>query len=156
MTRQDGGTYICKAENILGSATDTAVFLVFSRLQFKVRPIQEVTPVIGSTVRLPCVAESDLRPTTSWTKDGKPSLPIDSTVLQDGTLILQNIKKSHEGLYTCRATNALATIEAKVTIKMKSPSAASCSVIRKNVSSVSGNYVIDPDGEGGLAQYSAT
>ena len=31
--------------------------------------------------------------------------------------------------------------------------ATSCSVIKKNVSSVSGNYVIDPDGEGGLAPF---
>ena len=31
--------------------------------------------------------------------------------------------------------------------------ATSCSVIKKNVSSVSGNYVIDPDGEGGTAPF---
>ena len=31
--------------------------------------------------------------------------------------------------------------------------ATSCSVIKKNVSSVSGNYVIDPDGEGGMAPF---
>ena len=44
------------------------------------------------------------------------------------------------------------TIEAKV--KISSPvTAASCSVVRKYVSSVSGNYVIDPDGEGGLAPF---
>jgi len=151
VTKHDGGTYICKVENILGSATDTALLMVFSRLRFKVRLPQEVTPVIGSIVRLPCVAESDLRPITTWTKDGKSSLPVDSNVLLNGTLVLENIKKSHEESYTCRATNALATIQAKV--KINSPSASSCSVIRKHVSSVSGNYVIDPDGEGGLAPF---
>jgi len=31
----------------------------------------EITPVIGSRVHLPYVAESDLKPTTTWTKDGK-------------------------------------------------------------------------------------
>ena len=46
----------------------------------------------------------------------------------------------------------MSTIETKV--KINSPiSLASCSVIRKHVSSVSGNYVIDPDGEGGLAPF---
>ena len=44
----------------------------------KVRPPEEVTPTIGSTVRLPCVAENDLRTTITWTKDGKSSLPVDS------------------------------------------------------------------------------
>ena len=150
--KKDRGTYICEAENILGSTTALAQLMVFSRLRFKVRPSKEVTPVISSTVRLPCVAESNLRPIITWTKDGKSSLPVDSNVLLNGTLVLQNIKKSHEGNYTCRATNALTTVEAKVKINSPIP-ITSCSVIRKYVSSVSGNYVIDPDGSGGLAPF---
>ena len=132
VTRNDGGTYICKAENILGSATDTAQLMIFSRLQFKVRPPQELSPVISSSVHLPCVAESDLKPTITWTKDGKILLPVESSFLQNGTLFMQNIKKSHEGSYTCRATNALSTIEAKVKINFP-VMANSCSVIRKDV-----------------------
>ncbi len=152
VTKKDAGTYICKAENILGSGTNTALVVIFSPLRLKVRPPQEVTPGMGSTVHLPCVAESDLRTTISWTKDGKSSLPVESNILQNGTLVIQNIKKSHEGSYTCRATNALSTIEAKV--KINSPFImTSCSGIRKKVSSVSGNYVIDPDGAGGLAPF---
>ena len=149
--KKDRGTYICKAENILGSATALAQLTVVSRLRFKVRPPQEVTPVIRSILRLPCVAESDLRTTINWTKDGKSSLPANSNVLWTGTLVLQDIKKSHEGYYTCRATNALTTVEAKV--RINSPVVTSCSVVRKYVSSVSGNYVIDPDGTGGLAPF---
>ena len=153
-TRKDAGIYICKAENILGSATDTAQLMIFSPLRFKVRPPQEVTPsMFGSSVYLPCMAESDLRAAITWTKYGKSSLPLESNVLLNGTLIIENIKKSHEGSYTCRVTNGLSTIEAKVTINL--PIAASCSVIRKRVSSVSGSYVIDPDGTGGLAPFTA-
>ena len=151
VTRKDAGIYICKANNILGSAPDTALLVVFSPLRFKVRPPQELTPMIGSNVHLPCVAESDLRPIISWTKDGKSSLPADSTVLLNGTLVLSKIKKSHEGFYTCRATNALTSVEAK--IKINSPvSITSCSTIKKGIS-VSGTYIIDPDGEGGLAPF---
>ena len=150
--KKDRGIYICKAENILGSTTTLTQLTVFSRLRFKVRPPKEVTPATGSTVRLPCVAESDLRPIITWTKEGKSSLPVDSSVFKNGTLVLQNIKKSHEGYYICRATNALTTVEAKV--KINSPvTVTSCSVIRKYVSSVSGNYVIDPDGTGGQAPF---
>ncbi|XP_022778588.1 contactin-associated protein 1-like, partial [Stylophora pistillata] len=100
---------------------------------------------------LPCMAESDLRLTITWTKDGRSSLPVESNVLQNGTLVINNIGKSHEGSYTCRATNALTSIEAKV--KINSPVATSCSVIRKYSGSASGNYVIDPDGVGGLAPF---
>ena len=150
VTKKDGGTYICKAQNILGSATDTAQLTVFSPLRFKVRPPQEVTPVIGSTLRLPCVAGSELSTTLTWTMDGASVLPVNARVLQNNTLVIKNIKKTQRGSYTCRASNALATIEAKVKI---TPVVPSCSEVKKYISSVSGNYVIDPDGEGGLAPF---
>ena len=151
--KTDGGTYLCNTKNIIGSKTVTALVVIFFPLRFKIRPPQELTPVINinvRTLRLPCLAESDLKPTITWTKDGKPSLPVDSDVLQNGTLILRNIKKSHEGSYICKATNTLTTIETKVKINV---AATSCSVIKKYVSNKSGNYVIDPDGEGGLAPF---
>ena len=151
VTKKDGGVYICKAENILGSASDTAQLTVFSPLRFKVRPPQEVTPVIGSTLRLQCVAESELSTTLAWAMDGASVLPVNARVLQNDTLVIENIKKTQGGSYSCRASNVLVTIEAKV--KINSPVATSCSVIKKYVSSVSGNYVIDPDGEGGLAPF---
>ena len=152
VTRKDGGIYICKAKNILGSVTDTAQLIVYSPLRFRVLPPQQVTPVIGLTLRLPCVAESELSTTISWLKNGVSVLPANTHVLQSGTLVIENIRNSPEGSYTCRASNALATIEAKV--KINSPvMATSCSVIKKYASSVSGNYVIDPDGEGGLAPF---
>ena len=56
VTKKDRGTYICKAENILGSVSDMVLFMVFSPL--RVLPPREVAPVIGSTLRLPCLAES--------------------------------------------------------------------------------------------------
>ncbi|XP_022779597.1 peroxidasin homolog [Stylophora pistillata] len=154
LTRQDGGTYICKVANILGSAADTAQLTVFSPLRFKVRPPPELTPIIRSSVRLPCMAESGMRPFITWTKDGESFLPAGSNVLQNGTLVINSIKKSHEGSYTCRAANALTAIETKV--KINNPlNITSCSAIRKYVSNTSRDYVIDTDGEGPLAPFTA-
>ena len=150
VTKKDGGIYICKAENILGPVTDTAQLIVYSPLRFKVRPPQEVTPNYGSTLRLPCVAESELSTRITWLKNGVGVLPENTHVLQSGTLVIENIKKTQKGSYICRASNALATIEAKVKI---TPVVPSCSEVKKYISSVSGNYVIDPDGEGGLAPF---
>ena len=150
VTKKDRGTYVCKAENILGSVSATAQLVVFFRLRFKVRPPQDVTPAIGSTVRLSCVAESDPRPTITWAKDGKSSLPVDSNVLLSGTLVLKNIRNFMKDL-TPVEIYALATIEVKVKISSPLVTVTSCSVVRRYVSSVSGNYVIDSDGEGGLA-----
>ena len=151
LSRKDGGTYICKAQNILGSAVTTAQLMIFSRLRFKVRTPAQLTALIGHPVRLPCVAESSLKQTITWMRDGKLSLPVDSIVLQNNTLVISNVKKSHEGSYTCKATNAVSTIQTTVQVKSKSPS--SCSVIRKYSSSSSGSYFIDPDGAGGLVPF---
>ena len=135
VAKTDGGTYLCNTKNIMGSKTDTAQLTIFSPLRFKVRPPQALTPMIDvATVPLPCLAESDLKTIITWTKDGKSSLPVDSDVLQNGTLILRNIKKSHEGSYTCKATNTLTTKETKVKISVPVPT-PSCSMIKKYVSS---------------------
>ena len=137
-----------------GISKATAQLTVFSPLRFKVHPPQEVTPTqFGSTVRLPCVAESDLRTTVTWTKDDKSSAPIDLRVLQNDTLVIKNIKPSHMGSYTCTASNALTTVKAKVKINTPVIAGTSCSMIRKHASSVTGSYIIDPDGEGGLAPF---
>ena len=153
VSRKEGGTFVCKAENILGGTEQTIQVVIFSRLRFRIRPLVQLTAEIGHPLHLPCVAESDLKPTITWMKDGKPSLPVDSSILQNNTLVISSVKKSHEGSYTCKATNALSSIQASVQVQSSSPS--SCSVIRKYVSSSSGNYVIDPDGAGGLAPFTA-
>ena len=148
---KDRGTYVCKAESILGTAERAVQLVIFSRMRFLVRPPQELTPIVGSSVHVPCVPKSDLKTNVTWLKDGKSLLPIDSNILQDNTLVIPNVTPSHIGSYICRANNALTAIEARVEIKTLSN--PSCSVIRKYVSSSSGNYVIDPDGEGGLAPF---
>ena len=150
VSKEDRGIYICKAENILGTAEDTIQLVIFSRLRFKVRPPAQLTAVIGYPVRLPCVAESDMRTTVMWLKGESLSLPAGYSILQNNTLIFSSVKKSHEGTYTCKVINAVAAIEAKIDVKVTVPS---CSVIRKYVSSSSGNYVIDPDGAGGLGPF---
>ena len=150
VSKEDGGIYICKAGNFLGAAEDTIQLVIFSRLRFKVRPPAQVTAVIGYPMHLPCVAESDLKTTVMWLKDESLSLPAGYSILQNNTLVLSSVKKSHEGSYTCKVINAVASIEASIQVKTIAPS---CSVIRKYVSSSSGNYVIDPDGAGGLAPF---
>ena len=107
---------------------------------------------MGFPVHLPCVPQSDLKTEVTWLKDAKPSLPVDSNILRNNTLVIPAVKHSHVGIFTCRASNALTTIEARV--EVKTPVIPySCSTIGKYVSSSSGSYVIDPDGEGGLPPF---
>ncbi|XP_068677026.1 uncharacterized protein [Montipora foliosa] len=150
---KDRGTYICKAENMLGFTTALAQLVIFPRMKFKVSPPKEATAVIGLSFHLPCVADSDIRTITTWTKDNKQSLPVDTNVLMNGTLVFRKVNESHEGTYTCKATNALTTITA--TVNLNTSYAESCSVIRQQpkLGNLSGNYVIDPDRAGGLAPF---
>lgn len=152
VTKKDGGTYHCAARNILGSAQDATLLMVFSSLRFLALPPKKLSPRFASPLHLPCVAESELKTTVTWLKDGKPSLPVDSQVLQNNTLVIASVKKAHDGLYTCRVNNVIKTIASRVKIKTVMP-LFSCSVIKKYVSNSSGSYVIDPDGEGGLAPF---
>ena len=151
MKKTDSETYVCEAHNTMGLKQGVIQLMVFHRLKFEVSPPQEMTPYVGSTVSFSCVAKSGLRPVITWKKDIKSRLPVDSNILPSGTLVLQNIQKSHQGTYTCMATNALATIIAKV--KVNSPrSTSSCSLIR-HFTSASGNYENDPDSAGGVAPF---
>ena len=138
---------------MLGVTTALAQLMIFPRMKFKVRPPKEATAMIGLTFHLPCVAESDIRTIITWTKDNKRSLPVDTNILMNGTLVFPNVKESHGGSYTCKATNALTTITA--TVNLNASYAESCSVIRQHTkqSNLSGNYIIDPDGGGGLAPF---
>ena len=116
VSKEDGGIYICKAENNLGTAEDTIQLMIFSRLRFKVRPPAQLTAVIGYPVRLPCAVESDLRTTVMWLKGESLSLPAGYSILQNNTLIFSSVKKSHEGSYTCKVTNAVASVEAYIVL----------------------------------------
>ena len=45
--KQDRGTYICKAKNVLGAAERLIQMIVFPRMRFFIRPPKELTPIIG-------------------------------------------------------------------------------------------------------------
>ena len=53
VSRKDGGTFICEAENILGGEEETIQVVIFSRLRFKIRPPAQLTAEIGSNLHLP-------------------------------------------------------------------------------------------------------
>ena len=94
VSKEDGGIYICKAKNILGTEEVTIQLMVFPRLRFKVRPPAQLTVVIGYPVRLPCLAESDLRTRVMWLKGESLSLPAGYSSLQINTLIFSSVKIS--------------------------------------------------------------
>lgn len=62
--------------------------------------------------------------------------------------MIAKVSRSHQGKYKCMAISQITSIQTTVNVTIKYPE--SCSIIRKFVTTISGSYVIDPDGVGGV------
>lgn len=96
-----------------------------------------MTPVIVSSVRLLCVAESDVRATITSVFT---SCRAESSTKRN-TADYELLRLHRKGFYACRTTIALRTIEAKAKINFPI------------VGSASGNCIIAPDGAVGLPPF---
>ena len=149
IAKADSGDYACSAKNFLGQDFAVAQVTVFERLAFILTPPLKVTVSQSSDMLLNCSAQGNTEIT--WKRTGK-LLPHNHVVYPNGTLLLRNVVTNDAGTYTCVAKNALRSVEATsvVEVIMKS-----CSSIKSGHSgSSSGNYIIDPDGKGGVAPFS--
>ena len=73
----------------------------------------------------------------------------------NGTLLLTNISPNDAGSYRCVAKNSLRSVTATSVIEVNNVTPKSCSNIKLKCSEKpSGNYIIDPDGKGGVTPFS--
>ncbi|XP_026867788.2 LOW QUALITY PROTEIN: basement membrane-specific heparan sulfate proteoglycan core protein [Electrophorus electricus] len=101
-TPADAGTYVCVASNEVGSSKATAKVRVRSPLSVRVAPQVEVKAV-GSAVEFTCSASGGAEVTLEWLKEGG-ALPLNHHI-KDGVLRIENLEKSNEGVYICRASS---------------------------------------------------
>ena len=150
VTKTDGGTYACSAKNLLGEDSAVVLVAVIDRLKFTLTPpIKLVVPKFGNQM-LNCQAQGSNE--ISWTRTNK-NLPQNHVIFPNGTLFLRQVTTNDAGTYTCVARNYQRTIKASSAVEVLKP--ASCSNIKSGPSgSSSGNYIIDPDGKGGVAPFS--
>ena len=80
-------------------------------------------------------------------------MPSGIMIYHNGTLMISKVSRSHQGRYYCRATSEINSIQTSVNVTVKYPE--SCSIIRAFVTRISGSYVIDPDGVGGVDPFVA-
>ena len=151
IAKADSGDYACSAKNFLGQDFAVAQVTVFERLAFILTPPLKVIVLQSSNLLLNCSAQGNTKIT--WKRTGK-RLPHNHVVYPNGNLLLRNVVTNDAGTYSCVAKNALRSVEATSVVEvikiMKS-----CSSIKSGRSgSSSGNYIIDPDGKGGVAPFS--
>ena len=150
VTKKDTGAYVCSVKNLLGEDSALAVITVIDRLRFTLTPPLKVAASVFNNLMLNCKAQGALEIT--WKRTNK-YLPRTHVIFPNGTLFLKKVTTNDAGSYTCVAKNYQRTIMASSTVEVLKP--VSCSSIKSGHSgSSSGNYIIDPDGKGGVTPFS--
>ena len=150
VTKKDTGAYVCSVKNLLGEDSALAVITVIDTLKFTLTPPLKVAAFVYNNLMLNCKAKGALEIT--WKRTNK-YLPRTHVIFTNGTLLLKKVTTNDAGSYTCLARNYQRTIMASSTVEVLKP--MSCSSIKSGPSgSSSGNYIIDPDGKGGVAPFS--
>ena len=151
VTKEDRGTYVCSVKNLLGKDSALAQVTVIDRLKFTLTPPLKVAAFEFSNLMLNCKANGALEIT--WKRTNK-YIPRTHVIFPNGTLFLKKVTTNDAGSYTCVAKNYQRTIMASSTVEVLKI-VKSCSRIKSGRSgSSSGNYIIDPDGKGGVAPFS--
>ena len=150
ITKSDGGAYACSAKNILGQDSAVAQVTVLGRLKFTLTPPLKVAVSEFSNLVLNCAAQGVIE--IVWKRVSK-TFPQNHVLYPNGSLLLRKVSSNDVGYYTCVAKNSQRSIEAISAVEVHKPE--SCSSIKSGNSGISsGNYMIDPDGEGGVTPFS--
>ncbi|CAD7079851.1 unnamed protein product [Hermetia illucens] len=103
VSKRDGGTYTCTAENGLGKSGEQDIELdvlypPVPVLESKTKETEE-----GATVNIRCNVTSNPPPVTvEWLKEGSPDFRFNGD-----TLTLTSVRAEHGGTYVCRAVNVM-------------------------------------------------
>jgi hypothetical protein len=117
------GQYTCTVKNKAGQTSESADLKVNVRPRWTVEPTDKQFAQ-GSDAKVDCKADGFPQPKVSWKKasvsnpnmvptanDYQELQQSDRNVkIVDGSLILKNIQKSHEGYYLCKASNGIGGI----------------------------------------------
>uniref|UniRef100_A0A8C5R3K2 Ig-like domain-containing protein n=1 Tax=Leptobrachium leishanense TaxID=445787 RepID=A0A8C5R3K2_9ANUR len=128
--KNDSGEYICKAENIVGSASSSALFTVQER---KVAPsfarkIKDVQETVGLPITFDCRINGSEPIEVSWYKDG--TLLRDDNNVQTSfidnvaTLQILNTTSDHVGQFSCTATNPVGSASSSANLILTEPKSA--------------------------------
>ncbi|XP_039710566.1 basement membrane-specific heparan sulfate proteoglycan core protein isoform X7 [Pteropus medius] len=120
----DAGTYVCLAQNALGTAQKQVEVIVDTGAvtpgapQVQVEEV-ELTVEAGHTATLRCSATGSPTPTIHWSKLRSP-LPWQHQ-LEGDTLIIPRVAQQDSGQYICNATSPTGYAEATIVLHVESP-----------------------------------
>nr|XP_043876861.1 brother of CDO-like [Solea senegalensis] len=110
----DSGTYVCRADNGIGSASSAAVLYdvqVFEPPQVTVE-LQQHEVAYGENVRIICQARGKPAPSVMWLHNARPLAPSTRHRLTSRVLRVSNVGPQDDGLYQCMAENGVGSSQA--------------------------------------------
>uniref|UniRef100_A0A8C9TIF2 Roundabout2-like n=1 Tax=Scleropages formosus TaxID=113540 RepID=A0A8C9TIF2_SCLFO len=135
--RSDAGYYICQALTVAGSIMAKAQLEVTDAMTDRPPPIIRQGPAnqtlsVGESALLRCQASGDPPPAVSWLKDGVNLLGRDPrlSLVDAGSLQIQNTKMSDSGMYTCVAGSSTGETTWSAFLEVRESAGAAASVPR--------------------------
>ncbi|XP_065505206.1 hemicentin-1 isoform X3 [Caloenas nicobarica] len=122
VSKDDSGTYVCRAENTVGSIKAIGFVYVKEPPVFKGDYHSSRIEPLGGNAVLNCEVRGDPPPTIQWSKKGV-GVQISSRIqqLNNGSLAIYGTVNEDAGDYKCVATNDAGAVERSLTLTLQSP-----------------------------------
>ncbi|NXX95340.1 HMCN1 protein, partial [Centropus bengalensis] len=122
VSKEDAGTYVCTAENTVGSIKAIGFVYVKEPPVFKGDYHSSRIEPLGGNAMLNCEVRGDPPPTIQWSKKGV-GLVISNRIrqLNNGSLAIYGTVNEDAGDYKCVATNEAGVVERSLTLTLQSP-----------------------------------
>ncbi|XP_034025662.1 LOW QUALITY PROTEIN: hemicentin-1 [Thalassophryne amazonica] len=120
VTLSDAGTYMCVAENSVGSVRVLSFVRVREPPVLKGEAHMSQTVLQGGTVLLDCPVHGDPSPVLRWLHNGKSLLHSHRMqTLHNGSLVIYSFRAEDGGKYQCVAESEAGTTERIITVKVQ-------------------------------------
>uniref|UniRef100_A0A8C3J6R6 Hemicentin-1 n=1 Tax=Calidris pygmaea TaxID=425635 RepID=A0A8C3J6R6_9CHAR len=122
VSKDDSGTYVCSAENTVGSIKAIGFVYVKEPPVFKGDYHSSRIEPLGGNAMLNCEVRGDPPPTIQWSKKGV-GVQISNRIrqLNNGSLAIYGTVNEDAGDYKCVATNDAGVVERSLTLTLQSP-----------------------------------
>ncbi|XP_067377843.1 hemicentin-1 isoform X1 [Channa argus] len=120
VTVSDAGTYVCIAENSVGSIRALSFVRIREPPVLKGEAQMSQIVIQGGSAMLDCPVHGDPSPVLHWLRDGKPLLrSLRMQALHNGSLVIYSITATDEGDYQCVAESEAGTAERTISLKVQ-------------------------------------
>ncbi|KAM9710661.1 titin-like [Menidia menidia] len=123
--KSDEGEYTCKAENRVGSASDSCKVTVQEPVRF-IKKLEDTTFLVGQPLRLVCSYAGSQRVYVTWKKDDKPiwasyQYNVKTTDSTCALEVLNSDREEAAGRYSCEISNSAGSDVCHALVSLEPP-----------------------------------